>query len=416
MENEGWVPPVLRQLRAEGRERTLNVLPRAGGRFSMDGREYLNFSCNDYLDLSRDPRVLSRAAETMARYGAGAGASRLVTGTLDCHAELEAALASFQSYPAAIVFGSGCLANVGVLSTVLGRSDVVFADRLVHATIIDGIVLSRAKLYRFPHNDIEQLDSLMTRAAAARRPAIRFLVATESVFSMDGDRAPLRALCEVASRHEAMLLVDEAHALGVFGPHGAGLVREHGLGNRVNACTATLSKAMGSYGGFVACSTELQALPDQPFSAVPVQYGTSARQCGGGPGGSGDHSSRAPSGTDVTGAGRAVSPTAPGAGVERDAFREPDHSFAHRRQRDGFAFLCSTEGQGHPRHSHPRADGAARHGADPSLGDIGARRRGFAAGCHGHCRGRQSGGSAVNASAGVTLIAGWAQTEQALRR
>lgn len=260
MENESWVTPLLRQLRADGRERTLNVLPRAGGRFSMDGREYLNFSCNDYLDLSRDPRVLSRAAETMGRYGAGSGASRLVTGTLACHAELEAALASFQSYPAVIVFGSGCLANVGVLSTVLGRSDVVFADRLIHATIIDGIVLSRAKLCRFAHNDIEQLDSLMTRAAAARRPGFRFLVVTESVFSMDGDRAPLRDLCEVASRHEAMLLVDEAHALGVFGPHGAGLVREHGLGNRVNACTATLSKALGSYGGFVACSTELQAL------------------------------------------------------------------------------------------------------------------------------------------------------------
>ena len=260
MENESWVTPILRQWRADGRERTLNVLPRSGGRFSMDGREYLNFSCNDYLDLSRDPRVLSRASETMTRYGAGAGASRLMTGTLACHAELESALASFQSYPAAVVFGSGCLANVGVLSSVVGRGDVVFADRLVHATIIDGIVLSRAKLCRFPHNDLDQLDSLIKRGAAARRAGVRFLVATESVFSMDGDLAPLRALCEVASRHEAMLLVDEAHAIGVFGPHGAGLVREHDLGTRVNACTATLSKAMGSYGGFVACSEDLQAL------------------------------------------------------------------------------------------------------------------------------------------------------------
>ncbi len=260
MENESWISPQLRQLQADGLERTLNVLPRAGGKFVAEGREFLNFSCNDYLDLARDPRVLSRAAATMGCFGAGAGASRLVTGTLDCHAELEAGLASFLSYPAALVFGSGCLANIGILSTVLGRNDVVFADRLVHATILDGIALSRAQLVRYPHNDIEQLDGLMTRAAGSRSPGVRFLVVTESVFSMDGDQAPLPALCDLAGRHAAMLLVDEAHALGVFGPHGAGLVSELGLGDRVNACTATLSKALGSYGGFVACSSELRAL------------------------------------------------------------------------------------------------------------------------------------------------------------
>ncbi|MGO9601202.1 MAG: 8-amino-7-oxononanoate synthase [Isosphaeraceae bacterium] len=260
MENESWIAPLLRQFQADGLERTLNVLPRGGGKFSADGRDYLNFSCNDYLDLSRDPRVLDRAAETLARFGAGSGASRLVTGTLACHAELEVELAAFLAYPAALVFGSGCLANVGLLSTVLGRSDLVFADRLVHATIIDGIVLSRAKLHRFPHNELDQLESMLTRAAATRSAGGRFLVVTESVFSMDGDQAPLRALCEVASRHEAMLVVDEAHALGVFGPCGAGIAREHGLENRINVCTATLSKALGSYGGFVACSEELRAL------------------------------------------------------------------------------------------------------------------------------------------------------------
>ncbi len=260
MVNESWISPQLRQLQADGLERTLNVLPGSGGKFHAEGREFLNFSSNDYLNLSRDPRVLSRAAATMERHGAGAGASRLVTGTLDCHAELETKLASFLSYPAALVFGSGCLANIGVLSTILGRADLVFADRLVHATIIDGIVLSRARLIRFPHNDSQQLDSLMTRAATARSPGVRFVVVTESVFSMDGDQAPLQALSEIVARHEAMLLVDEAHALGVYGPHGAGLVRDQGLGERVNALTATLSKALGSYGGFVAGSTELRAL------------------------------------------------------------------------------------------------------------------------------------------------------------
>ncbi len=260
MENERWIAPMLHQLRAEGRGRTLQTLSRAGGRCVIDGRHYLNFSSNDYLDLAGNPSVLSRAAETLRRHGAGAGASRLVTGTLPCHVELEEALAAWHSREAALVFGSGCLANLGLIASVVNRKDVVFADKLVHATILDGILLSRARLYRFPHNDVDQLDRLMTRAAAARGAGARFLVATESVFSMDGDRAPLQQIAQIARRHEAMLLVDEAHALGVFGPQGAGRVPELELVDHVNACTATLSKALGSYGGFVTCSRELRAL------------------------------------------------------------------------------------------------------------------------------------------------------------
>jgi 8-amino-7-oxononanoate synthase len=260
MGTEAWIGPLLTQLQAENRERTLQVLPGSGGKIVMGGRTYLNFSSNDYLDLSQDTRVVAKAAEMMARFGASAGASRLVTGTLECHAELEHALAAFLGRPAAIAFGSGYLANVGVLSVLVGREDLVFADRLVHASIIDGIILGRAELSRFPHNDIDQLDQLMARAGSARRASQRLLVVTESVFSMDGDQAPLSQLCEVANRHEAMILVDEAHALGIFGPEGAGLAQEHALGDRINVCTATLSKALGSYGGFVVCSRELQTL------------------------------------------------------------------------------------------------------------------------------------------------------------
>jgi 8-amino-7-oxononanoate synthase len=260
MDTEHWIEPALAERRARGLDRSLTVLPRAGGKFSLDGREYLNFSSNDYLDLAHDPRVLDRAAEYLRRFGAGSGASRLLTGTLECHAELEAALASFTSYPAALVFGSGWLANGGVLSAVLRRGDVVFADRLSHATILDGISLGRAKLYRFRHNDPGHLGDLMERAGRARPPGARFLVATESVFSMDGDLAPLREICDLAGRHGAMTLVDEAHALGIFGPSGAGLVCQQDLGGGVNACTATLSKALGSYGGLVACSAELRRL------------------------------------------------------------------------------------------------------------------------------------------------------------
>jgi 8-amino-7-oxononanoate synthase len=260
MQEEAWITPLLEGLQARGLERRLEVLPLAGGKFVAGGRVVLNFSSNDYLDLARDPHVAGRAGEALARFGSGSAASRLVTGTLECHAELEAALASWQSYPAALVFGSGCLTNMGTLSAVLGRDDTAFADRLAHATILDGILLSRARLHRFRHNDPDHLRQLLAQAAANRRRGSRFLVATESVFSMDGDRAPLAALAEAARRYEAMLLVDEAHALGVFGPHGAGLVAAERLGQRVNACTGTLSKALASYGGFVCCSAALRAL------------------------------------------------------------------------------------------------------------------------------------------------------------
>ena len=183
-----------------------------------------------------------------------------MTGTLECHAELEAALASWQSYPAALVFGSGCLTNLGTLSAILGRDDVAFVDRLAHATILDGIVLSRARLHRFRHNDPDHLDRLLAHATATRRPGGRFLVVTESVFSMDGDRAPLGPLAAAAGRYDAMLLVDEAHALGVFGPRGAGFTLAGRLTDRVGACTGTLSKALGGYGGFVCGSAALRAL------------------------------------------------------------------------------------------------------------------------------------------------------------
>ena len=260
MREEGWITPLIEGLRARGLERKLNVLPCVGGKFVAAGREFLNFASNDYLDLAREPQVIDRAKEFLGRFGAGGTASRLLTGTLDCHAELEEALASWQSYPAALVFGSGALANMGTIPALVGRDDAVFADRLVHATILDGVALSRARLHRFRHNDADDLRRLLAKAAAQRRPGVRFLVATESVFSMDGDRAPLGPLCEVAEQYQTMLLVDEAHALGVFGPEGAGLLKSERLGGRVNACIGTLSKALASYGGFICCSAALRTL------------------------------------------------------------------------------------------------------------------------------------------------------------
>ena len=182
-----------------------------------------------------------------------------MTGTLPCHAALEEALAAVLARPAA--WSSAPAAWPTWASSVRSWGVAISSSPIGWFTHPHRRRFrSRARLVRFLHNDVDQLDGLMSRTASARRPGMRFLVVTESVFSMDGDRAPLRDLCEVARRHEAMILVDEAHALGVLGPDGGGLVREHSLVDQVNACTATLSKALGSYGGFVACSRDVQSL------------------------------------------------------------------------------------------------------------------------------------------------------------
>ncbi|MHB8968902.1 MAG: aminotransferase class I/II-fold pyridoxal phosphate-dependent enzyme [Pirellulaceae bacterium] len=255
MRNEQWIDAQLASLRAASLERTLRVVPAPGGRFVHDGRAILNFSSNDYLDLARHPHVIAAAVRAVETQGGGAGASRLMAGTLACHEELEARLARLKGYPRALVFGSGYLTNAGVIPAVVGRDDAVYADRLVHASILDAVGLSRGKLIRFEHNDAGHLSELLTKADSKGRR----LVVTESVFSMDGDLAPLADLAQAAEASEALLMVDEAHATGVFGlGHrglgGSGLVREGGLEGKVNLSMGTLSKALGSYGGFVACS------------------------------------------------------------------------------------------------------------------------------------------------------------------
>jgi 8-amino-7-oxononanoate synthase len=253
---EGWVEGELARLRERHLDRRLTVSGGGGGRCRIEGREYLNFSSNDYLDLATDPAVVAAAMRETEAGGAGATASRLMAGNLACHEELERRLAALKGYPAALLFGSGYLANVGVVPALVGRHDRVFADRLVHASLIDGVTLSGARLQRFRHNDPGHLAELLRAAPAGGRR----LVVTESVFSMDGDLAPLPALAAAAAGGDALFLVDEAHALGVFGPAGSGLVSEENLQGRVQIAMGTLSKALGSYGGFVACSTALREL------------------------------------------------------------------------------------------------------------------------------------------------------------
>ena len=213
-----------------------------------DGRRLLNFSSNDYLGLSSHPDVLDAAARAAARAG-GATASRLIVGTDPAYAELEAKLADFQGTEAALVFGSGYLANVGVISCLVGNGDAVFSDSLNHASIIDGCRLSRAAIHRYRHGDVEELQAMLQGSNAERK-----LIVTESVFSMNGDVAPLAEIVELKERYGAALLVDEAHADGVLGPHGEGYAHELGVADRVELHLGTFGKAFGAYGAYVAGS------------------------------------------------------------------------------------------------------------------------------------------------------------------
>lgn len=247
---ESWIEGELSSRREAGLERDPLVLERAGSHAVHGGRRLLNFSSNDYLGLAGDPRVVDGAVGALREWGAGATASRLVAGTLGCHRDLERKIAAFKGYEEGLLFGSGYAANAGIIPSVVGRDDHVFLDRLAHASLVDAAVLSRATLHRFRHNDAGHLESMLARCSGKGRK----LVVTESVFSMDGDLAPLGMLGRAAMENGAMFLVDEAHATGLFGPRGEGLVKAGNLQDVVNINMSTLSKALGGQGGCVCCS------------------------------------------------------------------------------------------------------------------------------------------------------------------
>jgi 8-amino-7-oxononanoate synthase len=226
---------------------------------TLDGRRVLCLASNNYLGLAAHPEVTAAAAEAARRFGAGAGAARLITGGLTLHDELEAALAGFKGTEAALLFSSGYLANLGTIAALAGPGDAVFSDALNHASIIDGTRLSRAEVHVYRHADAGHLDELLTRWRSSSGAGGRALVVTDSVFSMDGDLAPLPDLLDACERHDAVLMVDEAHATGVIGPGGRGAVSHFGLEGRVPVIMGTLSKALGAAGGFIAGTEELCA-------------------------------------------------------------------------------------------------------------------------------------------------------------
>jgi 8-amino-7-oxononanoate synthase len=226
-----------------------------GPRVTLDGEPVLLLCSNNYLGLADHPRVREAAAEAAMRWGVGAGASRLVSGTMTIHRRLEERLAAWEGSQRSLLFGSGYLANIGTIGALAGAGDVVFSDELNHASIVDGCRLSRAEVVVYRHLDVEHLAwSLRQHERADRR---RRLVVTDSVFSMDGDIAPLAQIVELAQEHRARVMVDEAHATGALGASGRGAVAAAGLEGEVDVIVGTLGKALGSYGAYVCGDEEM---------------------------------------------------------------------------------------------------------------------------------------------------------------
>ncbi len=246
----------LQELKELGLYRRMRMISGPQGpRVVLDGKPVLLLCSNNYLGLADHPRVREAAADAAMRWGVGSGASRLVSGTMTVHRRLEERLADFKRTPAALLFGSGYLANIGVITTLAREGEVVFSDELNHASIIDGCRLARAETFVYRHADMDHLAWGMRQAEGRGS-----LIVTDSVFSMDGDVAPLAEIVELAHQHGVRVAVDEAHGTGCLGPGGRGAVAEAGVEDEVDVVIGTLSKALGAYGAFVACDQALAQL------------------------------------------------------------------------------------------------------------------------------------------------------------
>ena len=238
----------LAALEARGLKRHRRVLDGMQAPHVMaDGKAAVAFCSNDYLGLASDPRLTAAAREGAANYGVGAGASHLILGHSTAHHALEAALAQFVQLPRALLYSTGYMANIGIVTALAGRGDAVFADKLNHASLNDAALLSRAAFRRYPHGDLGALERMLAASRARRK-----LVVSDAVFSMDGDIAPVPGLLQLCERHDAWLILDDAHGFGVLGPNGAGVLQHFGISSERIIYMATLGKAAGVFGAFVA--------------------------------------------------------------------------------------------------------------------------------------------------------------------
>jgi 8-amino-7-oxononanoate synthase len=278
---ENWFSQELKSLKEKNLYRRLRVLEDPKGTHaSFEGQELLLFCGNDYLGLSQHPRVIQAAQKALKTYGVGAGAARLISGTSKAHAALEKKLAQIKGKESALVFASGFLANLGILTAFAGEQDVIIMDKLCHASLVDGARLSKAELRIFPHKNYKKCEELLRGSQGARR---RILV-TETVFSMDGDLADLKELVRLKKKYGALLVVDDAHGTGVLGAHGRGATEEGDLSKKIDIIMGTLSKALGGLGGFVAADkimTDILVNFARPFifaTALPPVLCEAARE------------------------------------------------------------------------------------------------------------------------------------------
>lgn len=249
-----WINDELNGLKEAGLFNEIRTIESPMGAWvTINGRSVLNFCANNYLGLANHPRLVQATKDAIDKYGVGPGAVRTIAGTMALHIELEKRLAEFKKAEACITFQSGFTANLAVIPALVGKNDVIFSDELNHASIIDGCRLSRAKVVRFAHSDVDDL----RRAIAETETNGRRLIITDGVFSMDGDIAPLDKLCEVAEENDIMIMVDDAHGEGVLGDGGRGIVDHFGLHGRIDVEVGTLSKAFGVMGGLVAGKREI---------------------------------------------------------------------------------------------------------------------------------------------------------------
>ncbi len=250
-----WIKEELSQIHDKQLFRLLTELETGQSpEVTIDGKKYILLGSNSYLGLSVDPKVVESAKIALEKYGAGSGGSRLVSGSSDLHRMLEDRIAKFKNTQAAILFSSGYLANIGTISALVGSDDIIYSDELNHASIIDGARLSRSTVRIYKHLDMNHLQKLLE---VDKDKKCKKLIVTDTVFSMDGDLVPLPELVEISERCECMLMIDEAHATGVLGKRGSGATEHFGVEDRVPVVMGTLSKAVGSIGGYIAGSQEL---------------------------------------------------------------------------------------------------------------------------------------------------------------
>lgn len=250
-----WIENELKDIKNKDLFRILTELESAQSpEIIIDGKKYILLSSNSYLGLTIEPRVKKAAIEAIEKYGTGSGGSRLVSGSTDLHRQLEERIAKFKKTESAILFSTGYLANTGTISTLIGKDDIVYSDELNHASIIDGCRLSKAEIRIYKHLDTNHLESLLENDKNSK---CKKLIVTDTVFSMDGDLAPLPEIADLADKYGCMFMIDEAHSTGVLGKRGSGGTEHFGIEQRVPIVMGTLSKAVGSLGGYIAGSKKL---------------------------------------------------------------------------------------------------------------------------------------------------------------